>query len=242
MRTQMRVGLRCVVFCVLGALSFSLWASVGTVTHLSGVLTSKKEDGSSRVLAVKSVVNEGDVLITEADTYARIKFVDGGEIVLRPGSEFKIDRYAYSEANAQSDNIVMSLFKGGLRAVTGLIGKRNKERVSFQTPTATIGIRGTHFGLLLCNAGSCINVPTTSGRSPADGLHVDVANGAVLLGNPAGQLLLNAGQFGFVGGPNVSPVIVTPEDAHPVTIPNAIRRNRGGGRDIGGEGDTSCGV
>jgi hypothetical protein len=242
MNLQMMKMMRIFLAGLLAVCSLNLWAAVGTVTHLSGVLTTKKADGTSKILAIKSSVDEGDLLITEADTYARIKFVDGGEIVLRPGTEFKIEQYAYKEGDAQNDNIVMSLFKGGLRAVTGLIGKRSKEKVSFQTSTATIGIRGTHFGMLLCRAGSCINVPTTSGRTPADGLHVDVALGAVLMRNQGGEALLNAGQFGFAGGQNIAPVIVTPEDGHPVTIPSAIRRNRGGGRDIGGEGDTSCGV
>ena len=34
------------------------------------------------------------------------------------------------------------MLKGGLRAVTGLVGKRKRDAVSFGTTTATIGIRG----------------------------------------------------------------------------------------------------
>ncbi|MBK6638142.1 MAG: FecR domain-containing protein [Rhodocyclaceae bacterium] len=156
MRSQ--YGLRRLVAVALVLFALPAFAGVGIITHLSGVLTAKRADGTSKVLGIKSEVEQGDTLTTEADTYARIKFVDGAEVVLRPGTQFKIEKYAYTEGAPDSDNIIVSMFKGGLRAVTGLIGKRNKEKVSFQTPTATIGIRGTHFGMLLCN-NDCANVP-----------------------------------------------------------------------------------
>jgi hypothetical protein len=113
-----------------------------------GRLSAKRADGTSKLLSVKSEVMEGDTLGTESETYARVKFNDGGEVVMRPGTQLKIESYSYNAAKPESDSIVMSMFKGGLRAVTGLIGKRNREKVSFQTETATIGIRGTHFGAL----------------------------------------------------------------------------------------------
>jgi hypothetical protein len=43
------------------------------------------------------------------------------------------------------DNASFNLVKGGLRSVTGLLGKRNKEKFAMKTPSATIGIRGTTF-------------------------------------------------------------------------------------------------
>ena len=96
--------------------------TAGQITHLSGTLSAKRADGSSKLLSVKSEILEGDTLGTESETYARIKFADGGEVVMRPGTQLKIQTYAYNAAKPESDNIVLSMFKGGLRAVTGLIG------------------------------------------------------------------------------------------------------------------------
>jgi hypothetical protein len=214
-------------------------ATAGQITHLSGTLSAKRADGTSKLLSVKSEVNEGDLLGTEADTYARIKFNDGGEVVMRPGTQLKIQSYTYNAAQPESDNIVMSMFKGGLRAVTGLIGKRNREKVSFQTETATIGIRGTHFGALLCN-NDCTGVPTTSGSAPPNGLHVDVTNGAVFVSNPAGTVQLTAGQFGFVANANTAPVPVPPSQGIQVTMPSSIAQNKGGGKGIGKGDDAEC--
>lgn len=214
-------------------------ATAGQITHLSGTLSAKRADGTSKLLSVKSEVMEGDTLGTESETYARIKFVDGGEVVMRPGTQLKIENYAYNAAKPESDNIVMSMFKGGLRAVTGLLGKRSREKVSFQTETATIGIRGTHFGALLCQS-DCGGVPTTGGQPPPNGLHVDVTNGSISMSNKAGTVQINAGQFGFVANPNTPPAIVPPQQGIQVTMPSSIAQNKGGGKGIGKGDDAEC--
>ena len=139
-----------VLFVASGWTSFAHAGVAGQITHLSGTLSAKRADGSSKLLSVKSEVLEGDMLSTETETYARIKFSDGAEVVMRPVSQLKIESYAYNATKPESDNVLINMFKGGLRAVTGLVGKRNREKVTFQTETATIGIRGTHFGALLC--------------------------------------------------------------------------------------------
>jgi hypothetical protein len=212
-------------------------ATAGQVTHLSGTLSAKRIDGTSKLLSVKSEVLEGDTLSTETETYARIKFGDGGEVVMRPGTQLKIESYSYNAAKPESDNVVMSMFKGGLRAVTGLIGKRNREKVSFQTETATIGIRGTHFGALFCQ-NDCGGVPTTGGSPPANGLHVDVASGAITMSNGAGTVQINAGQFGFVANKGTPPAVVPPQQGIQVVMPTSISQNKGGGKGIG-KGDAA---
>jgi hypothetical protein len=120
-------------------------AMAGKVTHLSGPLLAKKPDGAVKVLSQQSAVEEGDTLVTEKSTYARIKFIDDSEITLKPGSQFKIDSFSFEPGNKSKDSATFSLVKGGLRSVTGLLGKRSKERFGLNTPTATIGIRGTTF-------------------------------------------------------------------------------------------------
>lgn len=216
-------------------------APAGQVTHLSGLLSAKKADGTSKVLSVKSEVDEGDIVSTEDNTYARIKFVDGGEVVLRPNSQLKIDSYRFDEGKPQGDNILLGMLKGGLRAVTGLIGKRNKEKVAYQTPTATIGIRGTHFGALFCQ-GDCGGVPTAAGGPPPDGLHVDVAAGAVSISNAAGTFVFDAGKFAYVPNASQPPQLVPPERGIRVSMPSSIAANRGDGKGIGSGNAGECAV
>jgi hypothetical protein len=120
--------------------------TAGQVTHLSGPLFGVKADGARQVLSVNSAVDPGDTLITETKTYARVKFTDASEVTLRPNTQFKIENYAFVAADPAKDNALFSLFKGALRTITGLVGKRsNQDAYRMVTPTATIGIRGTQY-------------------------------------------------------------------------------------------------
>lgn len=212
---------------------------VGQITHLSGLLTVKHAEGGGKIMAVKSNVLAGDLLTTEKDAYARIKFSDSSEVVIRPQSQFKVEAYAYSPERPKESIAIFNMIKGGFRAVTGLIGKANTELVNFKTPTATIGIRGTHFGALFCQ-GDCAGIPTVSGQPPANGLHVDVADGAILVRNPAGQQVVNTGQFGYVASPTTPPVVVPPQQGIQVTMPTSISQNSGTGKGIGKGNDAEC--
>ena len=215
--------------------------TVGQVTHLSGLLTAKSPDGASRVISVKSEIQEGDTLTTQTDTYARVKFVDGGEVVLRPGTQLLVTAYAFIESKPESDSVVMSMLKGGMRAVTGLVGKRNQDAVKFTTDTATMGIRGTHFGALICQ-NDCGGVPTATGKPPENGLHVDVADGAIVVKNNAGEQVVSSGQFGYVRNSTTPPAVVPAQQGIQVTMPSSISQNKSDGRGVGKAKEGECAV
>lgn len=229
------------VFALFGLIAGFAFAAdpVATVTHSSGTVSVKRGSEPPKLLAVKSDVFEGDRIATQADTYTRLKFKDGSEVVLRPNTQMVVTSYAYREDKPESDNVLLSLIKGGLRSVTGLLGKRNKEKFGVATPTATIGIRGTNFGLQLCN-GDCGGIPTVSGKPMENGLHIDVADGAVVVSNKGGNLQFNIGQFGFVKDANSPPVLVPPKDGVRVTIPGSIRNPGAAGKSVGKGGGDSC--
>jgi len=131
-----------------------------TVQHLSGTLSVQRPDGSVRALAERSDVFVGDVISTERDSYAQLRFTDGGQVTLRPSTQVKIDAYGYDEGRPERDNFAMQLFRGGLRSLTGLIGKRTTNRSAYRmvTSTATIGIRGTDY--------SAIDIPAPAPGHP----------------------------------------------------------------------------
>ena len=232
--------------CLIGLLlPAAAWAegAVGNITHLGGILFATHMDGTKKMLSVKSEILEGDTLRTEVNTYARIKFTDGGEVVLRPETMFKVDAYSYkpvSEAK-QEDNILFSLLKGGLRSVTGMIGKRNPERFQMKTATATIGIRGTHFGALLCN-NDCVNIPTVSGQPPGNGLHTDTAQGTTVISNAAGSIEVPAGAFSYTPSPTAPPMLVPPSQGIQVTMPTSISSNKASGSGVGSSDSNACTV
>lgn len=208
---------------LLGLLaSFSAWAEpVGKVAYLSGTLSAKKADGSSRLLAERSEFDNGDVLSTTVNSFARIKFVDGGEIALRPNTSLEIKDIHFEEAQADKDSFIVALIKGGCRAVTGAVGKRNKARVAYNLATATIGIRGTHFGVLFCQ-GDCEGISDLKGNPLREGAHMDVADGAVEITNNAGSLVVEAGHFAYVEDENARPELVDDSAPYRVSLPASV--------------------
>ena len=175
--------------CLTLLCAMQAWAE-GTITHLSGAISVLKKDGTTIPGTVGTKVGEGDVMITGADGFGRLELTDGGEMVLRPNSQLKIENYRFHADKPSEDSFAYRMLKGGLRTVTGLIGKRgNPNAYVGTTSTATIGIRGTQFDLRLCQ-GDC--------GSLADGTYLAVRFGGVRTGNAAGSLDVAAGQVALV--------------------------------------------
>jgi hypothetical protein len=230
--------LLCAVLLLAGG---AAWAGqvVGVVEHLSGPLMDRKADGSVKVLAAKSEVESGDTLVSEKNTYAQIRFIDNSEITLRPGTTFKIDNFAYEADKPDGDSAAFSLVKGGLRSITGLLGKRNKEKFQLKTPAATIGIRGTTFiAQWVPEVTSAVRPPLPTptpvqvnpGLVPdlAPGLHVAVLDGMIVVTNAGGLQNFPAGQFGYVPSATQPPVIVPHNPGLQFTLPPVFNGAVGG--------------
>ncbi|MFH0934695.1 MAG: FecR domain-containing protein, partial [Pseudomonadota bacterium] len=65
-------------------------------------------------------------------------------ISLGAKSATQLNEFRYDPVT-RDGNMLVSVLKGSLRFVTGLLGKHNPKAVGIRTPTATIGIRGTDF-------------------------------------------------------------------------------------------------
>ena len=182
------------------------------MTHISGAVVARKPDGQSRILSVKSEVAEGDVIATADNSYARVRFSDGTDAVLRPATQVKIDSFKFEEQRPQQDNVVLSLLKGGMRAVTGLLGRRSPASFRVGTPSATIGIRGTTFHAEVVGAGAKL----------APGLYVQVIDGVINLSNKGGSQNFSAGQFGYTPNFNQPPVVLPNNPGIQFTAPPAF--------------------
>lgn len=119
-----------------------------------------------------------------------MRFSDGGFVSLQPNTVFRVDQYNFKNKTDGSEKGFFSLLKGSLRAITGSIGHTNRDSYKVNTATATIGIRGTGYKAELRE----------------DGLVVSVGEGAVLLSNNAGILLVTSGRAAFVASANTLPV------------------------------------
>jgi hypothetical protein len=169
-------------------------ADAGAIEQLSGTLSVKGADGAVRILSRKSVVRSGDTINTERDSYAQIKFTDGGRVTLKPTTTVRLDQFRFAKEKPKEDSFALRLLRGGMRAVSGTIGDRSKENYKVETETATVGIRGTTFSIDDCTTDR--SSPDCSRLEPA--VYVGVSDGEIVVRNDQGELGVAAGRFGMI--------------------------------------------
>jgi YD repeat-containing protein len=128
------------VAALLGTEAYA--APAGSVDFSVGNVMATGPDGRARPLAKGAELNSGDRIVTN-DGRAQIRFADGAYVSLQPNTDFAIREYRYDGRTDGSERGLFGLLKGAMRTVTGAIGRVNRSAYEIQTPTATIGIRGT---------------------------------------------------------------------------------------------------
>ncbi len=135
--------------CMLLTSSPARAQAAGEVEYSRGVGFAQAPGQAPRTLGKGLPLEEGDRLTTADGASAVIKLQDGTRMTVRPNTEILLQQIKFRE-NAPDNSLVMQLFRGGLRAVTGLIAKSSPNAARIQTNTATIGIRGTDFDARVC--------------------------------------------------------------------------------------------
>jgi len=172
---------------LLGFLAMVPWGDVcaepgpgeqpaGKVILVSGTLEALKPGSAPRPLQRRSEFYAGETLRTGPGSEAQVRFLDGALAALAAATELKVDEFRFQEQGAGSDKNVSTLVKGGLRVITGAIGQKSPPSHRLNTPVATIGVRGTHFGAVMGND-----------------LNVAVWHGGIDVRNDGGELPLGAG-------------------------------------------------
>lgn len=158
--------------------------------------------GQRRRLVDGGSVYPGDLVETGSGTRAVLAFRDDTRITLGSTTRFRVDNFVYDDKNAGEGRFLVSVLKGSVRALTGLIAKANNRNVGFSTATATIGIRGT--GLDINCTGACAGEP---GGAEA-GLTLWTWLGSIVV-TQSGQTalqVLQAGQGLFISPGGVRPI------------------------------------
>ena len=125
------------------------------VVSLQGQMDAYDATGVRRLLVAGGSVYPGDTVQTAADAWAVLAFRDDSRTTLGPGTRFRVDSFVFDAQNPKEGRFLVSLLRGSLRALTGLIGKANTRNVGFSTATATVGIRGTGLDLDCASDAGC---------------------------------------------------------------------------------------
>lgn len=115
---------------------------VGAVQEISGEATVTRLNGSVEVIGIGTPIYQGDVIDTDEDGAVNIIFVDDTTFAVSEDARLSIDEYVF-DAATQSGVSNFSVLKGVFVFTSGLIGRDDPDDVMIDTPSGSIGIRGT---------------------------------------------------------------------------------------------------
>jgi hypothetical protein len=123
-----------------------------SVGHANKIVASVRGELSTqtRFLNITDSVFSDEKISTDANSAARLVFLDNSIISIGANSTLTLDKFVFDPSGRKSQ-VALSLSKGVMRFVTGDL---SKERYSIRTPTATMGIRGTILEITVAGNGT----------------------------------------------------------------------------------------
>ena len=160
-----------------------VYASIGNVIIQEGDSLIERKIG-------EDVASEVDVDIFSYDTIrtakskTAIEFIDMTRVDVTEHSKLIIDEFVY-DPNKKTGKLSLKAGLGTIRYASGQIAKNNPTSIKIQTPTATIGVRGTDFSMTVDELGSStiILLPScdTNGNCYVGEISVESDAGQVIL-------------------------------------------------------------
>lgn len=116
----------------------------GFVKSVQGNVQLMSAGAGARPAKAGDPLASADRIVTDADASAGLVLRDGTALVVGPSSRMDLKEFHF-DATTQEGGLLISLLRGSMRMITGLIGKAHPDAVRVETQTATIGVRGTDF-------------------------------------------------------------------------------------------------
>ena len=156
-------------------------ASVGNITELNGNGRVVRDIPYDAALSfgIESFDN-----VQTSNGRIGITFLDESQVRLTEHSELIIDEFIYDPDPSKS-KMSLQFASGTARFITGKLATINKENIFIETPSATVGIRGTDFTITIDELGRSLIIllPTDEGL-PSGEIVVSTAMGEVVLNQP----------------------------------------------------------
>lgn len=169
---------RTIVLAWMATASVGAWAAGGYLHDAVGSVSVAIGKDAPRPAVMNDAVDSGTVIRTGDNSSAVLKFADGQVVSMQANSTFQVREYVYEPERVDESRVAFSIFKGGMRFVTGEIGQRNKQAFKLVSPNATIRIRGTDFMVVMAN----------------NAAYSQVVSGSISVANAAGTTIVEAGQ------------------------------------------------
>ncbi len=130
-----------ILFVLLSASHSYAQDMIGVVSALSGNASIIRN--SEEIPAESGTpIFQDDVINSADNSRVQILLKDQTAINLGANASLTIDAFVYSD---EAENVAVKVSKGAFKFISGKVATKNPEKVTVETPVATIGVRGTEF-------------------------------------------------------------------------------------------------
>ena len=123
-----------------------------------------------------------------------ITFEDDTKVQITENSKLVIDDFVYDSKTPKGGKLAMKVALGTVRYASGQVAKNSPQNVSINTPTATIGVRGTDFTATVDELGRSLVILLPScpaGKKDTFNIDKDCITGEISVSTPVGTVILN---------------------------------------------------
>ena len=141
-----------IIAILLAALPALCWGAtaatketIGVIRNSSGTVSVTRGEQVLPAVSGTKLLAE-DVLDTGRDGSAGIILRDNSSLSIGPDSRLVLEKFLFAPVEGRFA-LLVRVSRGTMAYISGLIGKLSPGSARFETPVATIGIRGTKFAV-----------------------------------------------------------------------------------------------
>ena len=177
---------------VMFSLSLNATAGIGTITEQTAIPGSIVRSNKSLPGTKGASVEMQDAINTTKGKVG-ITFADDTKVQLNENSKLVIDDFVYDPKSSSSGKLAMKFAAGTVRYASGAIAHNDPSKVAINTPSATIGVRGTDFTATVDDAGAStiILLPSCPDNKIIHDVETECVTGKIVVFNDAGEVTLD---------------------------------------------------
>ena len=124
---------------------------IGSVVALKGEIIAINIDDEKRTLNLYDDIFLFDEIVTDNSSSITIQYYDSSTVIIKPTSSFSITDFAFSITKKK----FLGIIKKGMAIIeSGKIAKNPMGSMTIETPTMTLGVRGTRFNMKINSSGT----------------------------------------------------------------------------------------
>jgi hypothetical protein len=165
-------------------------AAIGTIIDQQAAVPSIQRSKITLQGTKGTGVEMADTIKTQAGKVG-IKFQDNTQVQVNENSRLVIDEFVYDPKNKDAGKLALNMASGTVRYASGAIAHNNPSKVSINTPTATIAVRGTDFSATVDELGRSTIILLPSCREGFKSVKQDCKVGIIDVITDAGIVTLD---------------------------------------------------